>query len=155
MLSKILAISSLLTLSFSSIAATSGTLLLKGQVGQVLSIAVTPESIATTLPLDESQADTKVATVNEKSNLAGGYKVKVSSENVGNLERVGGTELFPYTMKYDGQQVNLASSQTFQFPTAGITDVNKDVTISYTGVDASNMVSGEYTDTVLFEISAN
>lgn len=155
MFSKILVVTTLMTLSFSSLAATSGTLLLKGEVGQVLSIAVTPESIATTLPLNESQADTKVATVSEKSNLAGGYKVKVSSENVGNLERVGGTELFPYTLKYDGQQVDLASSQTFQFPTAGITDVNKDVSISYTGVDASSMVAGEYTDTVLFEIQAN
>ena len=83
MFSKILVVTSLISLSFSSLAATSGTLLLKGEVGQVLSIAVTPESIATTLPLDESQSDTKVATVNEKSNLAGGYKVKVSSENVG------------------------------------------------------------------------
>lgn len=156
MLTKLAVLTSLFTLSFSALSATSGTLLLKGEVMEVLSISVSPEAIASTLPLNESQLDTKVATVNERSNLAGGYKVKISSENEGNLERVNGSELFPYTLKYAGQNVNLASSQTFTYAAnAGVTNVNRDVSISYTGIDASNMVAGEYTDTVLFEISAN
>lgn len=155
MLKKLAVTTSLLSLS--AFSATSGTLLLKGEVMEVLSIAVHPETIASTLPLDEGQIDTKVATVNERSNLAGGYKVKVSSENAGNLERVSGTELFPYTLKYNGQNVDLASSagQTFTYSASGVVNADRDVSISYTGIEASDMVAGEYTDTVLFEISAN
>lgn len=155
MFTKFFTVASLLTLSFSSIAATSGSLLLKGQVSPVLSITVTPETIAATLPLASSQVDTKVATVNEQSNLFGGYKVKVTSQHGGSLARIGGSELFPYSLKYNGQAVNLASTQTFPFLNAGITNINKDVTISYTGKSAATMVAGEYTDTVSFEISAN
>jgi hypothetical protein len=63
--------------STSSFAATTGNLLLKGQVAQVLDILVTPEAIAATLPLNVSQNGTKVATVNEKSNAPQGYRVKM------------------------------------------------------------------------------
>lgn len=144
-----------LALSSTTFAATSGTLLLKGQVGQVLSILVTPEAIASTLPLDQSQVDTKVATVNEISNSNTGYKVSISSANLGNLLRSGGTELFPYTMKYNGSAVNLAAVQTISNPTAASVNVNKDVQISYTGVPTANMIAGEYSDTITFEIAAN
>jgi hypothetical protein len=82
-----------LALTTTSFAATTGTLLLKGQVGQVLSILVTPETIAATLPLNVSQTDTKVATVNEISNSSTGYKVTISSANLGKLIRTGGQRL--------------------------------------------------------------
>lgn len=144
-----------LALTTSSFAATTGTLLLKGQVGQVLSILVTPETIAATLPLHQSQTDTKVATVNEISNSSTGYKVTVSSANLGKLIRSGGSEAFPYSLKYNGSAVNLASPQVFSNPSAASVNVNKDVSISYTGVPAANMVAGEYVDTVTFEIAAN
>lgn len=155
MFSKLAVVASILSLSFSTLAATSGTLLLQGEVDEVLSITVTPESIASTLPLDVDQLDTKVATVNERSNLAGGYKVKISSENLGNLKRVNGNELFAYELKYDNQEVDLENSETFAFPNAGIVNVNKDVSISYTGVNESSMVAGTYKDIVTFEISPN
>lgn len=151
----LLASLALISFGSQSFAATTGTLLLKGQVGQVLSISVAAESIASTLPLDVTQLDTKVATINEKSNSATGYKVKVTSANLGNLKRTSGTELFPYSLKYDGSQVNLAGSQTFSFPTSATVDVNKNVSVSYTGVPAGSMVAGEYVDTVTFEIAAN
>lgn len=144
-----------LALTTTTFAATSGTLLLKGQVSQVLSITVTPETIAATLPLDVSQVDTKVATVNEQSNSSTGYKVTISSSNLGSLKRSGGTQLFPYSLKYAGAAVNLASPQIFSNPSAASVNVNKNVTISYTGVPAAQMVAGEYSDTVLFEIAAN
>jgi hypothetical protein len=144
-----------LALTTSSFAATSGTLLLKGQVGQVLSILVTPETIAATLPLDVSQTDTKVATVNEKSNSSTGYKVTVSSANLGSLIRTGGSEAFPYSLKYNGSAVDLSAPQIFSNPSAASVNVDKDVSISYTGVPAENMVAGEYVDTVTFEIAAN
>lgn len=144
-----------LALTTTSFAATTGTLLLKGQVGQVLSILVTPETIAATLPLNVSQTDTKVATVNEISNSSTGYKVTISSANLGKLIRTGGTEAFNYSLKYNGSAVNLASPQIFSNPSAASVNVNKDVAISYTGVPAENMVAGEYVDTVTFVIAAN
>jgi hypothetical protein len=132
-----------LALTTTSFAAATGTLLLKGQVGQVLSILVTPETIAATLPLNVSQTDTKVATVNEISNSSTGYKVTISSANLGKLIRTGGTEAFNYSLKYNGSAVNLASPQIFSNPSAASVNVNKDVAISYTGVPAENMVAGE------------
>lgn len=116
---------------------------------------MTPETIAATLPLDVSQTDTKVATVNEISNSSTGYKVTISSANLGSLIRSGGSEAFPYALKYNGSSVNLAAPQVFTNPSAASVNVNKDVSISYTGVPAENMVAGEYVDTVTFEIAAN
>ncbi len=152
---SLFALATLATLTTSAFAATSGTLMLKGQVSQVLSITVTPETIAATLPLEVSQVDTKVATVNEQSNSSTGYKVTVSSSNLGNLKRAGGAQLFPYSLKYNGSTVNLASPQVFSNSSAASVNVNKNVTISYTGVPSAQMVAGEYSDTVLFEIAAN
>lgn len=144
-----------LLLSLNAYSATTGTLLLKGVVGQVLSITVTPETVASNLPLSVTQTDTKVATINEKSNSSTGYKVRITSDNLGNLKRASGTELFPYTMKYNGSSVNLSTGQNFVNSTTSTVNVNRDVTISYTGVPESNMVEGTYTDLVTFEISVN
>jgi len=155
MKTTLIALTALTLSTTSTFAATSGTLLLKGQVGQVLSILVTPEAIASTLPLNESQVDTKVATVNEISNSSTGYTVTISSANLGNLLRSGGTELFPYSMKYNNEAVNLAAADVFTNTSAAAVNVNKDVHISYTGVPAGNMIAGEYSDTVTFEIAAN
>lgn len=151
---KIIALSLVLT-SLSSIAATSGTLLLKGSVAPKLSIEVTPEAIASTLPLDISQTDTKVASVREKSNSNSGYKVTISSSNLGSLKRDSGSELFAYTLKYDGAALNLASPVEQIHSSPASVNVSKDVTISYTGVPAEEMVAGDYTDIVTFSISAN
>lgn len=151
---KLLAIT-LSLIAMTAQAATTGTLLLKGTVPEMMSITVVPETIAVALPLDITQVDTKVATVTEASNSNTGYKVTITSSNLGNLARTGGSELFPYTMKYGGQSVNLASSQVFTNSTISAVNVSKDVQVSYTGVPASNMVAGEYTDTVTFTIEAN
>lgn len=155
---KLLIATTLLTLTATSaFAATTGTLLLKGQVGRVLDISVTPVGVASALNLAQSQSELKVATVNEQSNVATGYRVTITSLKLGKLERVGGTEVFPYSMKYDGAAVNLSTSagQTFtRTSTATGTNVNKDVHISYTGVAAVSMLEGEYSDTVTFTIAA-
>lgn len=141
--------------TLNSMAATTGTLLLKGTVAPKLSIEVTPEAIASTLPLDISQTSTKVATVREKSNSNTGYKVTISSSNLGNLKRSSGTELFPYTLKYNNVALNLASPVVNSHSAAANVNVTKDVAISYTGVPAEDMVAGDYTDTVTFTIAAN
>ncbi len=81
--------------TLTSMAATTATLLLKGTVPQVLSIAVTAEPVASNLPLATTQSNTKVASVNERSNSNTGYKVTISSANQGKLVRSGGSQQFP------------------------------------------------------------
>lgn len=137
-------------------AATSGNLLLKGTVPELLSIAITPESIASSLPLDVTQSDTKVATVNEKSNSNTGYNVSISSTNLGKLVHSSVSSSFiNYSLKYDGSAVDLANGDSFTFSSAASVDTNKDIQISYTGMAHESLIQGVYSDTVTFTISAN
>ncbi len=146
----------LTTLTTGALAATSGQLLLKGNVPRLLSITVTPETIASSLPLNTTQANTKVATVNEKSNSNTGYKVSIASANAGKLvhESVASSSI-NYTLSYNSNSVNLVSGQTFTYSSAASVNSNRDVKISYTGVPHENLVEGDYADTVTFTIAAN
>lgn len=139
------------------LAATSGTLLLQGVVAKKIAISVTPEAAASTLDLETSQSNLKVATVNEQSNSKTGYKVTISSENLGKLKRTDGAEVFSYSLKYAGSAVSLSSvsGSTFTNSSASAVNVNKDLTISYTGVPAESMVEGTYADTLTVNIAAN
>jgi len=142
--------------SVSSFAATSGNLLLKGTVPALLSIDVSAEALAASLPLDTTQTDSKVATINEKSNSNTGYKVNITSSNAGSLVHESVSSSFiTYALSYDGSAVDLVNGDEFVFGTSSSVDVNKDVDISYTGVPHENLIEGEYTDTVTFAISAN
>lgn len=143
----------LVTLSFSASAATSATLLLKGQVPPILNIAVTPESFATALDLTSTQSNTKVAVVQEKSNSNTGYKVTISSLNLGVLKN--GSNNFVYTLAYDGTPLNLASPVVRTHAGAAAVTVNKNVNISYTGRPAEQLIAGDYTDTITFTIATN
>lgn len=143
----------LTTMTFSATAATSGTLLLKGQIAPLLSIAVSPESVASALDLTTTQSNTKVATVQEKSNSSTGYKVTISSQNLGVLKNSQHT--FVYALAYNGQALNLASPVTQTNSSSAAVTVNKNVNISYTGVPADQLVAGDYTDTITFTIAAN
>lgn len=147
-----------LTLSFSAFSVgpgTSDTLLLKGNVPSRLSIQVSAEAIASNLPLDTTQTNTKVATVLEKSNSNSGYKVTISSANQGALVRDNGSEQFPYTLSYDGSALDLSSDVEQVHSSAAAVAASKDLEISYTGVDPEDMVEGDYTDTITFSIAAN
>lgn len=136
-------------------ASTTGTLQLRGNVPDILSIQVNAESDATNLDLQNDQTDLKVASVLERSNSSTGYTVTIDSANDGLLVRSGGSETFSYSMKYDGASVDLSSSDSFNNSAAAAVAVNKDVTISYTGQDADTMIAGDYEDTVTFSIAAN
>lgn len=141
--------------SFSSFAATSDVLNLKGIVEEVLSIEVIEETIAGTLPLDITQTNTKVATVKERSNVGSGYKVTITSENNGALKRTGGTEIFPYSLKYDGVDLVLSSPVVQTNLVSPNFKASKAVRISYVGVDAVDMTAGTYTDNITFAIAPN
>ena len=142
--------------TMSAFGATTGNLLLKGTVPALLSITVTPEALASALPLDTTQTDSKVASINEKSNSNTGYQVAISSSNQGKLvhESVASSFL-NYSLKYNGSSVDLANGDSFTYATAASVDADRDVEISYTGVPHESLVQGNYTDTVTFTISAN
>jgi hypothetical protein len=145
-----------MVLSTTTFAATSGTLLLQGVVAQKLSIAVTPAAAASALDLSTSQTNLTVASVNEKSNSKTGYKVTITSANAGNLKRTDGADVFAYSMKYGGSAVSLSGvGTTFSQASAASVNVNKDISISYTGVAAESMVEGTYADTLTLNIAAN
>lgn len=144
---------SVVTLSSSAFAGTSATLLLKGSVPAVLNIQVTPEPAATALDLTSTQSNTKVAVVQEKSNSSSGYNVTISSQNLGVLKN--NAHSFVYSLAYDGTVLNLASPVVQTHSDSSAVAVNKNVTISYTGKPAEQLVAGNYTDTVTFTIAAN
>jgi hypothetical protein len=142
--------------TLSATAATTATLVLKGTVPAVLSISLVAETLATNLPLTQTQAASKVATVTESSNSASGYKVTISSINAGKLVRANGTEQFPYTLSYGSQAgINLTSQYVASNPQGSAVNRTQDVKISYQGVPAEQMVAGDYTDTLTFTIAAN
>src|SRR5688500_7715732 len=91
-------------------AETSDTLLLHATVEGLLSISVNASGIASNLPLETTQLNTKVAMVHEKSNSNTGYKVSISSTNKGKLVRTNGEEQFPYVLIYDSQNLDLTSN---------------------------------------------
>lgn len=155
---KVLAITTLLTLaSTSSMAATTGTLLLKGVVAKKIAIVVTSEAVASALDLEVSQtAGLLVGTVNEQSNSKTGYKVSITSANSGKLKRTDGPEVFSYDLTYGGAVVGLASGgSVFSNPAVAAVNVNKDLMITYTGVPAESMIQGAYTDTLTLNIASN
>ena len=155
---KSLAITALIALTTSSaFSATTGTLLLQGVVAKKVAIVVTPQAVASALDLETSQTDLKVATVNEQSNSKTGYKVTITSANLGKLKRTDGAEVFAYTIKYGGSAVGLstAAGTSFTTATAAAVNVNKDLNLSYSGIAAESMVEGTYADTLTLNIASN
>lgn len=155
---KLLIATSLLALSTTAFSAVTGTLLLQGTVAKKVSIVVTPETVASALDLEVTQTDLKVATVNEKSNSNTGYKVTLLSANLGKLKRASGSEVFSYSLKYGTTAVNLSAAAGAIVTTStasSAVNVNKDISISYTGIAAETMVEGTYADTLTINIASN
>lgn len=145
----------LILLSANIYSATSATLHLTGTVPKKLDISIDVSTVS--LDLTANKNDFKIATVTEKSNSNGGYKVNITSQNLGKLKREGGTEQFNYSLKYGGSSMALTSAAGgSQIVTAsGVQSQAKDVLISYTGAAAETMVEGTYSDLLTLTISAN
>ena len=126
-------------------------------VPKKVAITVTPVTVASALDLSTTQADLKVATVNEQSNSKTGYKVTITSANLGKLKRTDGAEVFSYSLKYGGAAVGLSSAggTVFTNSTAASVNVSKDLAVSYTGVANESMVEGTYADTLTLNIASN
>ena len=147
-----------LTLTSSAFAATTGTLNLKGTVAQALSISVNGDASALNLDLHNPKVkDLKVASVLEQSNSKTGYKVSISSQNKGILAHEDGKNVdsLGYSMKYGTQTVDFSKTDVISQGKADAYNVSKDVKVSYDGREATDMVAGEYRDTITFSISAN
>jgi hypothetical protein len=136
--------------------ATTAVLNLKGTIPEILEVSVVPEPINLTLPLGTTQVNTKIATFTERSNNLAGYKITVTSQNLGKLVK-DANNFVTYTMTYDNQPINLSSALGSEFNNnfTNAAPKNKDIKINYTGVDESNMVAGDYVDSVTFTITGN
>ena len=138
-------------------AATTGELILTGQVNTVFSLAVTANSSASSLNIEGGESSTTVASVNEQTNNPGGYKITVASDNNGKLIHNSDTNSFVnYQISYAGgtgiqpttaaQQVKTVSSLSTP------ANVNSSVAISFTG--KQDALGGTYGDRLVFEIAA-
>lgn len=153
-----LTVLSTLAVGTSAVAATSGTLLLQGEVQQVLDLVVTPNGSNTNLNIVGGQTDVKVATAAETSNILAGYKIKISSPTSGELRHTGNaTHKTTYTVSYDGAT---AVSPTVAgvvvknvSSLSGLTTNTSDINVSV--VALSTAVAGIYQDTLTVSIEAN
>lgn len=142
--------------SLSSLADTSASLVLKGVVPEIMSLSMASENLATNLPLQTSQNNSKVGTITEISNSKTGFKITAVSTNSGKLKRSNGSQTFDYRLFYQGQDLNLQNG-TSVIVNSSPAAVNRtrDVTITYTGIPSEQLVAGDYTDTITFSIAAN
>lgn len=147
---------SVLVLCLCNTNAIADTLLLQGSISQILNLTVTPSPIANNLDLSTSQNNLIVASINEQSNSKTGYTVNITSLNRGKLKRTNGTTSISYTAKYNGNSISIynSSGTILSYPTSSAVNINKNLTISYTGTDPATLIEGTYVDTVTFIISA-
>lgn len=144
----------ILFLQFNALAATTGNLTISGVIPQVVSISIAPQGLYNNLNLNNTQVDLLVAQVTEASNSANGYTVTLTSTNAGLLKN-GIVDSVGYSAKYNAQSVVLSGSPVIVSNGAsGVVSATKDLTISYTGVPSTAKVSGTYSDTLVFNITA-
>lgn len=139
--------------SFSTFAATSATLELKGNIAVKMSIEI-DNPVVDDLNLVDGEDETVIAVVTEKSNRKAGYKVNISSLN-GGLLKNGSLDEIPYTLTYGGDVVGAALEVPYANLQALGNGENRDVAITIAPQVEEEKVSGNYTDTVTFAISAN
>jgi len=149
---------SIFILSISNLfAATTASITLSGTVPQVISVVVAPQTGYNNLDLTTTTNNLVVANIIEQSNVTTGYSVTVSSTNSGQLKN-GTVGQVTYTAKYNNVSFNLTSTPvTITNVTSQTTPANptKPLSISYTGVAASSLMNGSYSDTLTFTITAN
>lgn len=144
-------------LSSVSQAATTGSIILQGVVAPVVAVTVTGQGTYNALNLATTQTNLLVANVQEQSNDTLGYKVTVASANAGQLKN-GTLGQVTYTAQYNAVTFTLSATPvqvTNQAAQTTVVNATKPLTISYTGTPAVSIMSGTYTDTLTFTITAN
>jgi len=137
---------------------TSVMLKLSALVGEVISIRISPKGDYSNLDLTATSIDLPVATVYESSNSYTGYLLKARSENGSRIRNINSSVSVPYSLKYGGASgVSLSQEDKVirEETTGGIINTSgKEVSISFTGVPANNLVSGLYNDIITFTIES-
>lgn len=154
---KLFSVIAVLAASGMVFAATTGELILSGQVNTVFAITVTPDASATQLDIENGESGTNVASVNEQTNNPGGYKITVASDNDGRLIHDSDSNSFvTYQISYDGganvQPTTAAQTVKTVASLAAPADVDSDVTITF--ASKTDALGGTYSDRLVFEISA-
>ncbi len=139
--------------SFSTFAATSATLQLKGNIAAKMSIEI-DNPVVDDLNLVDGMDDEVIAVVTEKSNRKAGYKVNISSLNGGVLKN-GTLDSIAYDLTYAGVLVGASLEVPYADQQALGNGTDRNVAITILPQVEEEKVSGNYTDTVTFTISAN
>ncbi|MDG0814748.1 hypothetical protein [Bdellovibrio svalbardensis] len=135
-----------------------GTLTISGVVTAVTELEVTAAPDATTLNILAGETDKLVASVSERSNNIGGYKVTLTSVNNGQLVNGANATLkTAYKIGYDGgTKLSLTNSATqVKNVTAltGLTTVASAMRVEVTALPTA--AAGTYSDTITVAITAN
>lgn len=154
------ALLSTLAVGTSAIAAygPTGTLTISGIVAVINELEVTPTADAITLNILAGESDKLVASVSERSNNIGGYKIKMSSANGGQLVNGSNSALkTAYKLGYNGgSKVTLTTGQTdVKNVTAltALTTVASAVRVDVTALPTA--AAGTYSDVITVSIVAN
>jgi spore coat protein U-like protein len=142
-----------------SLAATSGSLLLRGVVGVVNEITVAAEgSDNLNLNILGGESNKLVGKATEKSNNLAGYKITISSPTNGQLRHtVDATKYSSYTISYGGASavaptvsgVQVKNVTSLNSLTTNISEIRANITAN------PNAVAGTYEDTLTVTITAN
>lgn len=135
-------------------------LYLAGEIELITNLFVNPTiGTADTLNIVAGETARAVATVDEESNNAAGYRIDMESVNAGNLQHNDGTSNVPYTISYDGGAdtapgaVGTPAAVKTSGALTGLTTDNSAVTITF-APGAATLPAGAYTDTLIFTMVA-
>lgn len=146
--------------SVSSYGASTGTLVLSGDVSVINDITVTPAASATTLDIVGGETATNVASVVEQSNNLAGYTIQIYSSNAGFLVNTSdATKSTAYQLSYDGGAMVTPPASGSPLTVKTVSSLNG-LTTATSQVDAdvtayATAPAGQYTDTVTLSIVAN
>lgn len=142
-----------------TLAASSGTLLLRGTVGVVNDIVVTPEGTDNVnLNILAGETNKLVGSATEKSNNLLGYKIMISSPTAGQLRHtVDATKQTAYTISYNGAAAvapTVAGVQVKNVASlSGLTTATSTIRANVTAY--ATAPAGTYEDTLTVSIVAN
>lgn len=148
-----------LWVSGSALAASSGTLDVRGVVAVVNSIVVTPNGTNnTSLNITGGESNKNIASVAETSNDNDGYIIQMSSANAGKLvHSTDSSKKTNYTVSYGGGSFGAPANTPSTVKTvsnlSGLTTNTSAVLVNVTAYPSA--IAGTYSDTITFSIVAN
>ncbi len=147
---KLITLITFLIMTKYAFTATSGSIILRGNVPRVLSVSIVSNG-STSLDLGSTQNDLIIGYVNSLSNSSLGYKITFDSLNNGKL--LNGTAFVAYSLKYDSTLLDLNGLSEINKSVIGLE--SKPLKISYIGVDLESIEAGDYEDVVTVSVVAN